>query len=87
MTTRRELLIMLGAGALAAPIACFAQQKGKVWRIGFLWESAHTDPIYVPFFNAFKAGMRELGYAEGRDYAIEQRSAQAAAARLPALAA
>ncbi len=37
MTTRRELLIALGAGALAAPLASFAQQQpAKVARIGFL---------------------------------------------------
>jgi len=34
MNNRRKLLIALGAGALAAPLSSFAQQKGKVWRIG-----------------------------------------------------
>ena len=85
MTTRRELLIMLGAGALAAPLACFAQQKGKVWRIGFLWENAHVPSDGN--IGAFKAGLHELGYTEGRDYVIEHRSAQSELARLPALAA
>ena len=36
MTTRRQVVIALGAGALAAPFASFAQQAPKVWRIGFL---------------------------------------------------
>jgi len=36
MNNRRKLVIALGAGALAAPLAVLAQQQGKVWRIGFL---------------------------------------------------
>ena len=36
MINRRKLLIALGAGVLAAPLVAIAQQKGKVWRIGFL---------------------------------------------------
>jgi hypothetical protein len=34
MTTRRRLLVALGTGTLAAAITSFAQQQGKVWRIG-----------------------------------------------------
>ena len=36
MNTRREFLIALGAGLLTAPLVAFAQQQGKVWRVGFL---------------------------------------------------
>ena len=36
MTTRRELLIALGAGGCALPFLSFAQQQGKIWRVGFL---------------------------------------------------
>jgi hypothetical protein len=36
MNTRRKLIVALGAGALAAPLAAFAQQQGKVWRLGYL---------------------------------------------------
>jgi putative ABC transport system substrate-binding protein len=85
MITRRKLLIAIGVSALGAPLASFAQKRGKVWRIGFLWENEQS--FYVPRFEGFRVGMRELGYLEGRDYAIEQRSAQADLARLPALAA
>jgi ABC-type uncharacterized transport system substrate-binding protein len=83
--TRRRIVIALGASALAAPLRGFAQQQGRVWRIGFLLEGEQSS--YVPLIDAFKAGMRELGYTEGRDYAIEQRSAQNDLARIPALAA
>jgi putative ABC transport system substrate-binding protein len=85
MSTRREVLIALGAGALAAPYGAFAQQKGKVWRVGCLWEIEYS--FYAPRIEAFKAGLRELGYAEGRDYSIEQRTAQSDLTRLPALVA
>jgi hypothetical protein len=60
MPTRRKLLIMLGAGALAVPLASFAQQQNKVWRVGFLSqrriESLDSDP-----YGGFPKGMRELG--------------------------
>jgi len=78
---RRKLLVALGASALTGPFALFAQQQGKVWRIGLLSESTSTEAI-----TAFKAGLYQLGYAEGRDYVIERRSADNVAA-LPALAA
>ena len=83
MITRRRVVFALGACAFA-PLASFAQPR-KVWRVGFLWESDQS--VYIPFFDAFKAGMSALGYAEGRDYVIEHRSAQADYGRLPAVAA
>lgn len=84
MNNRRRLVIALGAGALAVPFCSFAQRQVKVWRVGLLWE---TDSNVERYRDAFKAGMRELGYIEGKDYVIEQRSAHADLARLPALAA
>jgi putative ABC transport system substrate-binding protein len=87
MNNRRKLIVALGAGALAAPFGLSAQQQGKVWRIGFLWEREQSEYDYVQRFEAFKAGMRELGYVEGRDYAIEHRSAGNDLVRLSALAA
>ena len=83
MIARRRVVIALGAGAFAS-FASFAQQK-KVWRIGYLQESEPS--YYTRRVAAFKAGMSALGYAEGRDYLIESRSAQSEIARLPALAA
>jgi putative ABC transport system substrate-binding protein len=87
MNNRRKLVIALGAGALAAPFGSLAQQQGKIWRVGFLWETGQSDHDVVQRLEAFKAGMHALGYAEGRNYAIEQRSAQNDPARLPGLAA
>ena len=85
MNNRRKLVIALGAGVLTAPFASFAQQQGKVWRIGFLWELPQS--LYADRFVAFTEGMRELGYAEGTNYVVEQRSAQNDRTRLPALTA
>jgi len=74
----------MGAGALTVPFASLAQQQRKVWRIGVLWEREQSD--YIRQLEAFRGGMRALGYAEGKDYGIEQRSANNDHARLPALA-
>jgi putative ABC transport system substrate-binding protein len=84
MTTRREFLIAF-AGAFIAPVSALAQKRGKVWRIGFLKESEPVD--YAALLDAFKLGLRELGYVDGRDYMLEQRAASNDVARLRALAA
>jgi ABC-type uncharacterized transport system substrate-binding protein len=82
---RRNLLIALG-GALAAPVGAFAQPKGRVWRIGFFYfgsrESA-TGGRYEQFLK----GMHDLGYIEGKNFAVEARYADGVSERLPALAA
>ena len=45
MSTRRELLIALGAGALTSPFRSFAQQQGKVWCVGLF----HVGLDHVPW--------------------------------------
>jgi putative ABC transport system substrate-binding protein len=84
VTRRRAVLILLGAGALAAPLACFAQQqRSKVARIGLL------EPVSssAKWREALIAGLRELGYVEGKNIVIEYRGAEGKYERLPALAA
>ena len=87
MITRREFLIALGAGALAAPLASYAQQQGKVWRIGFLISASRPPSIDAHYIGAFARGMRELGYVEGRNFTIEWRFGDGNYQRLPGLAA
>src|SRR5258706_13068885 len=87
MTTRRNLLIMLGAGGLTLPLACFAQQQGKVWRVGFLSLRSRPDSLDSDTFGAFSNGMREFGYVEGKNLVIEWRFADNKYERLPDLAA
>lgn len=53
MISRRRIVIALSAGALADPFASFAQQQGKVWRIGFLLEGEQS--VYTGRIDAFKA--------------------------------
>ena len=84
---RRQVLVALGAGALAAPLASFAQQQGKVWRIGFLAPRSRPDSIESDLYGAFVRGMRELGYVEGKNLAIEWRFADNSPDRLRGLAA
>ena len=88
MTSRRELLIALGASVLAAPLASFAQQQpGKVWRIGILSLLSQTAAQSRDRFGSFVAGLRELGYVEGHNITIEWRFTDGVYDRLPALAA
>ena len=81
MITRRKLVIALGAGALA-PLVSFAQQQSKVWRIGFLESLAPDSAPYREFLK----GMRELGYVEGKNIAMEVRFADGKLERSLALA-
>ena len=84
---RRKLLIAFGASALA-PLALFAQQPaGKVWRIGILTSYPQTVAQDGDHFGSFLAGLRELGYVEGRNIAIEWRFTEGVSDRLPGLAA
>ena len=88
MITRRELLIALGAGALAAPLVSFAQQQPKVRRIGFLAARSRSTPSNTDvYYDAFTQGMRELGYVEGKNLVIEWRFADGKYERVPGLAA
>ena len=83
MNNRRKLLVALGASALAAPHISFAQQRGKVWRIGFLALTSGPDQQV----DAFREQLRALGYVEGSNLSIEYRWGAGKEERLPELAA
>jgi ABC transporter substrate binding protein len=69
---RREFILGLG-GAAAWPLIAHAQEPGKLYRVGFLWDS----PTMLPdALKAFAQGLRDLGYVEGRNIAIEYRWAE-----------
>jgi putative ABC transport system substrate-binding protein len=80
--TRRQLLIALGAGALAAPFASRAQQQW-VYRVGFLGNS--TAALEGNLVGPFREGLRNLGYVEGRNIIIEYRWAEGKYERFPDL--
>jgi len=87
VTTRRKLLVALGAGALAVPLASFAQQQAKTWRVGFLSARRRPASLDTDYYGAFPRGMRDLGYVEGKNLAIEWRFAEGEYERLPGMAA
>jgi putative ABC transport system substrate-binding protein len=79
----RRMFLAGAAAVLATPLAAEAQQAGKVPVIGYLIE--RSGP--TAFDEAFRLGLRELGYSEGRNVVVEYRWADGKAERLPALAA
>jgi ABC-type uncharacterized transport system substrate-binding protein len=81
---RRRFLLTSLAGALAAPIIVEAQHPEKLYRIGVL---ERTSPaINAANLDGFRRGLRALGYVEGKNYAIEYRSADGRDERFPGLA-
>ena len=79
---RRDFIRLLGGAAAAWPLAAYAQQAVKLHRIGIL------SPELPPpgFLEAFRQGLRELGYVEGQDITFEVRNAEGYGQRLAALA-
>jgi len=77
---RRHALGMLGAVVL---VSAFAQRADKRWRIGFL--EAGSSSANSHFLDAFRKGLNELGYEEGRNVAIDVRWADGRAERFAPL--
>ena len=81
---RRRFIGTVASGLLAAPLTAEAQQTAKVARLGYLSPnlaaSAHLR-------EAFRQGLRDLGYVEGRNVVLDYRDAEGKLERLPSLAA
>src|SRR5205809_3039771 len=80
---RREFMAAVG-GAMAWPVAANTQQAGRLPTIGFLG----ADPVaFAPWTAAFVAGLRELGWIDGRTVAIEYRWSEGRTERYAEIAA
>ena len=82
--SRRALLAALGLSVFPGPLAAEAQPAGNVSRIGYVSTNLATNPHIS---EAFRQGLRDLGYIEGQKVLIEWRSAEGKLDRFPALAA
>jgi putative ABC transport system substrate-binding protein len=79
---------MLILSLLVVPLAAAAAPPAKkVPQVGYLNPGAPSDPLRQRRFEAFRQGLRERGYVEGQNIAIESRWAEGKHDRLPALAA
>jgi putative ABC transport system substrate-binding protein len=74
--------LLLGGAALW-PLAAAAQQATRVYRVGFLW---HSPGVFPDAIEAFRQGLRDLGWIDGRNIVIENRWSQGDVGRLHALA-
>ena len=80
---RREFIALVG-GAIVCPLGVRAQpQAGKVPRIGYLGVTSPSDRPSL--LDAFRQGLRELGWVEGQNIVIDYRFAEGRVGRLPDL--
>jgi len=69
---RREILTLLGVGVAAWPFAALAQQSDRMRRIGFLTGAA-DDTNSRAMYEAFRQGLQQLGWIDGRNVRIDAR--------------
>ena len=91
-TYGRQLAVSLLATTLillvlAAPLGTAAAPPEKIPRVGYISPGSSSDPVRARRFEAFREGLRELGYVEGKNIVLEPRWADGQYARYAALAA
>jgi putative tryptophan/tyrosine transport system substrate-binding protein len=80
---RREFITLIGGTAAGWPLAAWTQERER--RVGILWPGA--SPPASPRLESFREGLRERGFIEGRNLAIDLRYSRRGPQHLPELAA
>ena len=86
MITRRSVLLAGGLGLLVAHRPSHGQAKSKIPRIGVLWFSSMDTPWTLQNRSVFRQRLAALGYVEGKNIVIDERSAEGNPERLGELA-
>jgi putative tryptophan/tyrosine transport system substrate-binding protein len=81
---RREFITLLGSATASWTLPARGQQLGHMPRVGIVWIAPQS--VVAPFHEAFRQGLRELGYVEGQTIAIEARFAEGKLELLPGIA-
>jgi hypothetical protein len=83
---RRKFIGIIGGTAIAWPLTAMAQQpSNKVWRIAHVYPGRYDNPADIALYDVFRAELGTLGYIEGKNLVIDQRSADGKIERLPSL--
>jgi putative ABC transport system substrate-binding protein len=82
---RREFITLLRGTAVAWPIVARAQQPAMPARLGYIWIGSKGSEHST--LDGIRQGLRELGYAEGQDFVLEDRYADSQPERLPGIVA
>src|SRR5205823_5089953 len=85
--SRRAFIAAIAANALGGPLIAWAQQTGKIYRLGILGNVPLSDSEGARLWGALTQGLRDLGYVEGQNLIVEHRSSEGRFERLPGLAA
>lgn len=83
---RREFIKLIGGVAAALPLAARAQRPAMPV-VGWLNSGPAADPLFMSYASAFRAGLKDAGYVEGQNVAIDYRWGEGRYSRLPTLAA
>src|SRR5262245_56582329 len=81
------LAVVVAVSLILAPHIAEAQQRDQIPRVGYLSPGSPSDAVRLRRFEAFRQRLRELGYVEGQNIAIEPRWAEGKYDRYPDLAA
>ena len=86
MISRRQVIVALGTGSFAAPLATFAQQPRKIPLVGVLHPGSPPPVAAPPTIVGLQKGLRDSGYVEGKTVVVEYRYASGKPETLPGLA-